>query len=467
MAVVVDASMLKPLSLLSHNRLWLVLLCALVPASRSLADDGLRGEQVYRKQCASCHGASGEGTKENFPKALTGNRSVAQLTQLIAKTMPKDEPGTCVGDDAVKVAAYINEAFYSKEAQERNKPPRIELSRLTVQQYQNAIADLVAGFRSAGRWDDKRGLRGEYFDARTFQNNKRMIDRLDPVVQFDFGTDGPSEKIKGDLFSIRWEGSVLAPETGSYDFVIRTKHATRLWVNDTKKPLIDAWVKSGDDSEFQASLFLVAGRVYPLRLEFSKAKQGVDDSKKNTKPKPPMPASIALLWKQPRQVVEPIAARFLTPNRYPETFVVETPFPPDDRSLGWERLEHQCRKAWDQATTDAALETAGYVASHLADLAGIRDDAKDSDAKARAFCKRFAERAFRRPLSEEQKQLFIDRQFAATGDTEVAVKRVVLLILKSPRFLYREVGGGPDAYDIAPARLSFGLWDSVLRTRNC
>ena len=36
----------------------------------------------------------------------------------------------------------------------------------------------------------------------------------------------------------------------------------------------------------------------------------------------------------------------------------------------------------------------------------------------------------------------------------------VLLALLSPRFLYREVGGGPDAYDTA-GRLSFGLWDSI------
>src|SRR5262249_46231184 len=70
------------------------------------------------------------------------------------------------------------------------------------------------------------------------------------------------------------------------------------------------------------------------------------------------------------------------------------------------------------------------------------------------------ERAFRRPLTDEQKQFYIQRQFDATGDVETAVKRVVLLVLKSPRFLYREIAQGPpDGYDVA-ARLSFGLWDS-------
>src|SRR5262249_18786758 len=49
---------------------------------------------------------------------------------------------------------------------------------------------------------------------------------------------------------------------------------------------------------------------------------------------------------------------------------------------------------------------------------------------------------------------------AAGKDPETAVKRVVLVVLKSPRFLYREAGGAGDAHDAA-ARLAFGLWDSV------
>jgi hypothetical protein len=438
---------------------WAVLvLLAAAPASR--AADGRTGEQIYRAQCASCHGAAGEGTKDRAPKPLAGERSVPQLAALIAKSMPKDDPGSCTGKDAEKVAAYIHDAFYSKEARERNRPPRVELSRLTVRQYQNTVADLIASFRTPGRLDDQRGLRGEYFDARGFRNDKRLLDRLDPEVCFDFGTDGPAEKFGASQFSIRWDGSVLAPETGTYEFVVRTEHAARLWVNDTRKPLIDAWVKSGSETEYRESIFLVGGRAYPLRLEFSKAKQGVDDSQKNPKPPPPVHASVALLWKAPQGGVEVIPSRCLTPNRFPETCAVQTPFPPDDRSLGWERAT-TISKAWDQSATDAALETAAYVAAHLSELAGTRDDAKDRDAKARDFCRRFAERAFRRPLTDEQKRLFIDRQFdAAAGDTEKAVKRVVILVLKSPRFLYREVGGGPDAYDVA-SRLSFALWDSM------
>ena len=44
--------------------------------------------------------------------------------------------------------------------------------------------------------------------------------------------------------------------------------------------------------------------------------------------------------------------------------------------------------------------------------------------------------------------------------SELRPLRVVLLVLKSPQFLYRELDGGSDGYDVA-SRLSFGLWDSL------
>jgi cytochrome c553 len=439
-----------------------VLLGLAVPAFplTAAAAEGRTGEQIFRQQCARCHGPKGEGTEEDYPRPLEGQRTVAQLSRLIARTMPKDADQKCPPEDAQKVAAYIHDAFYSSAAQARNKPVRVELSRLTVRQYRHAVADLVGSFRTPGRWDNQRGLRGEYFNARRFRPDQRVLERVDPEVRFDFGTAGPDpKKFDANQFSIRWEGSVLAPETGEYEFLVRTEHAVRLWVNDARRPLIDAWVKSGNDTEYRASLFLLGGRVYPLRLEFSKAKQGVDDSKTNKAKPPSVKASIALLWKLPHRTAEVIPERNLTPNRFPVTLVVATPFPPDDRSLGYERGT-SVSKAWDQATTDAALEVAAYVSGDVRELAGIAHGAADRPARLRDFCLRFAERAFRRPLTDEQKRLYVKRQFAAARDPDAAVKRAVLFTLLSPRFLYREIGPSRDPYDVA-SRLSFGLWDSL------
>jgi mono/diheme cytochrome c family protein len=438
------------------------------------AAQGPTGGQIYRQQCAMCHGAKGEGNPEEYAQPLQGQRTVPQLARYIARNMPRDAPKKCSPEEAQKVAEYIYDAFYSPAAWARNKPPRVELARLTVRQYRHAVADLIGSFRTAGRCDEQRGLRGEYYSSRRFRDREQAFTRTDPEVRFDFGEAAPDpQKLQANQFSIRWEGSVLAPETGEYEFIVRTEHAARLWVNDLKRPLVDAWVKSKDDTEHRASLFLLGGRAYPLRLEFSKAKQGVDDSKKNPKVQA-VKASVALEWKLPHRAAEVIPARNLSPSRFPETFVVATPFPPDDRSVGYERGT-SVSKAWDRATTDAAIEAAGYVATHLSELAGTRDGAPDREAQVRTFCRRFAERAFRRPLTAEQQRLYIDRRFEGARDLETAVKRVVLLVLKSPRFLYHELGEPPhptlspsggegrvrgDAYDVAE-RLSFGLWDSL------
>jgi cytochrome c553 len=438
-------------------------LVMLIPFSSMAAAADKTGEQIYKQQCARCHGANGEGTKK-YPQPLTGDQSVARLSQVIAKTMPENDPGSCVGADADNVARYIHDTFYSPLAQARNNPPQISFSHLTVRQYRNSIADIIGSFRGGAKLDERRGLHGEYFNARFFQNNKKLIDRVDGQVQFDFGISGPvadkeKDKVKFDphQFCIRWEGSVLAPESGAYEFIVRTEHATKLWVNDNRKPLIDAWVKSGTDTEFKGTLFLIAGQSYPLRLEFSKAKQGVDDSAKNPNP-PPKKASIELLWKLPNRTAEVIPARHLSPVRTPEVAVIETPFPPDDRSMGWERGT-AVSKEWDQATTEAATEAAGYVIEKISELAGVADGAKDRKDRLRDFARRFAERAFRRPLSPEEKQLFIDKQFEAAADPDLALKRVLLLVLKSPRFLYLDVGNTPGPYATA-SRLSFALWDA-------
>ena len=92
---------------------------------------------------------------------------------------------------------------------------------------------------------------------------------------------------------------------------------------------------------------------------------------------PPVQASIGLSWKRPRGVQATIADRYLSPGKASEVFVPTTVFPPDDRSLGWERGS-AVSKAWDQATTDAAIDTASYVATRLEELAGAKTGAADT-----------------------------------------------------------------------------------------
>jgi mono/diheme cytochrome c family protein len=418
------------------------------------------GEAVYRLRCASCHGASGEGVEGKHPQPLAGERSVAHLARFIEKSMPEDAPGTLAGEDAEKVARYIHEAFYSPIAQARRRPPSIDPARLTVRQHRNAVADLISSFRGPAPRSGERGLRAAYFDSHRPGRNG-ALERVDPELSFKFDPSRPpAEQLGARGFAARWEGSVTAPETGTYEFIVRTDHAARLWLNDPDEPLIDAWVKSGGETEYRASRFLIDGRAYPLKLEFTSRKQGVQDNKKKEENDKPVEAFIELRWRMPGRVPQVIPSRLLSPEPAPEVFVLEAPFPPDDRSAGYER-GIAVSEAWDGATTEAAIETAGYVVEHIAELTGARKADADRETKLRAFGRRFVEGAFRRPLDDEQVRLYVDRRFAQAPDLETAVKRVVLLALKSPRFLFLELGGGsPDGHAVA-SRLSFALWDSI------
>jgi|GEM_PF-5382335 len=179
------------------GRLLVLALIASLSAFAELAPAAdSEGAKIYQTSCAKCHGVKGEGTKK-YAQPLEGVLSVAELAEVIRKTMPEDRPNTLSLEDARAVAGYVHDAFYSPVARERNRPARIELSRLTVKQYRQSVADLVGGFRATFKWSDERGLRGEYFSGRRISPRTRVLERIDPQVSFDFGADAPTpEKIE-------------------------------------------------------------------------------------------------------------------------------------------------------------------------------------------------------------------------------------------------------------------------------
>jgi S-disulfanyl-L-cysteine oxidoreductase SoxD len=73
-----------------------------------------RGAMVYGEQCASCHGEKMEGVADLFP-ALAGDtflknwtgKSVGELYEKIATTMPALEPGSMKPDQVADVLAHM------------------------------------------------------------------------------------------------------------------------------------------------------------------------------------------------------------------------------------------------------------------------------------------------------------------------------------------------------------------------
>ena len=412
-----------------------------------LAKPELSGELLYAKHCAKCHGDRGQGIADEHDEPLVGDWPIEKLTRVITRTMPDNDPEKCVGDEAERVALYIFDAFYSPDARLRNKPPRIGLVRLTNRQYLHSVADLIGSFIGRSELGQAGGLKASYHNSRNHSRNKNSIERTDATVDFQYGESTPApdnREYKAEEFSMRWSGSVIAEETGDHKFIVTSENGVRLWVNDMNLKLIEGWVSNGEPRELTGTLRLIGGRAYPLRLDFFKYKSSS--------------ASIKLEWHPPHGARQVIPARSLSPASTRNTFVLRQPFPPDDSSAGYERGSAVSKK-WDEAATLAAIEMANLVADRIDPLAGTSPDDAQRDAKVHAFCNWFVERTFRRPLTPGQQQFFIDSRFAEGKPVTDSVKEVVLLALKSPRFLYPDLGQADD--HAVAARLALGLWDSI------
>ena len=106
------------------------------------------------------------------------------------------------------------------------------------------------------------------------------------------------------------------------------------------------------------------------------------------------------------------------------------------------RARHVGLEGLGPGTTDAAIETADYVDRPPPRAGGRprrRLRPRGEAPRVLAAGSPSGPSAGRSPTSTDA--LYVDRQFAEADDPDAAVKRVVLLVLKSPRFLYREIGG--------------------------
>lgn len=447
------------------------LLVGLAFGAAAFASDGPDGPALYAQRCAECHGGQGQGTDYHRP-TLTGDLPVRELARVITETMPEDDPEACVGAEAEAIARYVHGAFYSPLAQARIRPPRRELSRLTVRQFEQSLADLLGEFRSRFTPGDERGLKSR-FQTKVNVGNvgpKQELDlprvdfRLSELESLPDSYRYPQEADKGEFGNKRLDvhvkiwGGLLAPKTGVYQLSVETDSEVVLSVNDT--PVIEAKIRSDGDPVLRGDIRLIGGRAYSLSLYTSRVR--ADDLR------------VVLRWRPPGGVEEVIPNRFLLPHGGSRAFATTVKFPPDDRSVGYVRGANVSAD-WDEASTTAALELAEAVIDDLPRLAkrpgGERIESAETITPAQAidFCERFAEVAFRRPPTSAEKETLIERCFqqgAEARTTAESVELAVLSIAKSPRFLYPEAALAQAPDDLrddyaAATRLALGLWDSL------
>ena len=171
-----------------------------------------------------------------------------------------------------------------------------------------AIDDDGAGANSSGRGitvtsppsapdGTGTGLSAQYFDTPDLSGS--ALTRIDPQVDFTWGTGAPAASINPDDFSARWTGELEPRYSQTYTISTISDDGVRLWLDG--QLVIDNWAEHSS-TEDTVSMALQAGRRYALKLEYFELGGA---------------ASARLLWASQSQSKQPVAKTQLYPAAAP------------------------------------------------------------------------------------------------------------------------------------------------------
>lgn len=149
------------------------------------------------------------------------------------------------------------------------------------------------------------GLKANYWNYNVVANSYDFptsspdLSLIDSVVNNNWGSSSPKPSITADNFAVRWQGSILAPDSGNYIFSTVSDDGVRLWVDD--QLVIDNWTRHSPKLNNSTNISLTAGERYNIRMEYFENTGG---------------AVAQLLWTKPSgggRVVIPSTALFPCP----------------------------------------------------------------------------------------------------------------------------------------------------------
>jgi regulation of enolase protein 1 (concanavalin A-like superfamily) len=108
------------------------------------------------------------------------------------------------------------------------------------------------------------GLKGQYYGTIDLTGDV-LLTRVDPQINFDWGSGSPGPNVPADGFSVRWTGQVDIPAAGEWTFFVHNDDGTRLWVDG--QLVVEEWPVSGPLNWHSGTITLDVG-MHSLRLEF-------------------------------------------------------------------------------------------------------------------------------------------------------------------------------------------------------
>ena len=136
------------------------------------------------------------------------------------------------------------------------------------------------------------GLLGTYFVG--MQVSGQAVQRVDSVIDFNWGGQSPISQIPGEGFSVRWSGQLTVPKSDEYTFTVTADDG--VWLAIDGKPVLDAWYGHYVDQR-RITMHLSSDHPHAITLDYFQSL---------------LNASIRLEWESPnlpRQLVPSAALR--------------------------------------------------------------------------------------------------------------------------------------------------------------
>lgn len=108
------------------------------------------------------------------------------------------------------------------------------------------------------------GLSGAYYDNITLEGQPK-VERIDKNINCGWTLFSPHEDLAYDWYSVRWTGTIKAPQAGTYKIGVEGNDGYRLYLDG--KLIIDDWKKQSYQTILKDFTF-EEGKEYEIKLEF-------------------------------------------------------------------------------------------------------------------------------------------------------------------------------------------------------
>jgi len=109
------------------------------------------------------------------------------------------------------------------------------------------------------------GIKGEYFNNENLSGTPALT-RIDPEVNFNWGSGGPGAPLPDNGWSARWTSDLEISVADTFTFSVNSEGGTRLWIDG--ELVIDMWVSWVPTKYASLPMYLERG-IHSLRLEFA------------------------------------------------------------------------------------------------------------------------------------------------------------------------------------------------------